>query len=767
LCLANRDLNENMLDTLRRIVQEVNLAEDLSSALGVMVLRIKESMGTEVCSIYLFDQKSNQYYLMATQGLNQSAVGQSRLGYSEGLVGHVGQREEPINLEDAASHPKFQYLPETGEDAFKAFLGVPIIHHRKNLGVLVVQQRQLRRFDQNEEAFLVTMSAQLAALIAHAEATGALDGAWWGGDARESARFDGISGAIGIGLGKAYVIYPAADLKSVPDRSITNIKKEQRLLNGALTAVRRDMARLKKKASLQLPDEEQALFEVYERMLDDNALAGEIRAKVAEGNWAQGALREVVQTHIRAFEAMDDAYLRARASDVKDLGLRILGFLQEAKSSVNKIPPNAIVVGEDITPTIFVDMDRENIAGIVSLHGSSNSHMSIVARSLGIPTVVGVAEFPLSKMEGRDLVVDGYRGEVVVSPTAEVRKHYKSIMEEEAALSKELDVVAELAAETLDGHSIVLHVNTGLMADVTLSLERGAEGVGLYRTEIPFMVRDRFPSEMEQMGIYRQQLEAFHPKPVTMRTLDIGGDKSLSYFPIEEENPFLGWRGIRITLDHPEIFLQQIRAMLWASESLDNLQIMLPMISSVTEVEDAMHLIHRAFLEVLEEGAHIEMPKIGVMIEVPAAVYQVREYCQLVDFISVGSNDLTQYLLAVDRNNRRVANLYQGFHPAVLRALQVIVTEAKAVGTPVSICGEMAGDPRSALLLIAMGYDTLSMSASSLLRVKWVLRKISYARSIELLEEIKQMDNAAVIASHLDHVLDKEGLGSVIRPLHT
>ena len=755
-----------MLETLRRIVQEVNLAEDLSSALNVMVQRIKESMGTEVCSIYLLEHQSNQYYLMATQGLNQSAVGQTRLGFSEGLVGHVGQREEPINLEDASSHPKFRYLEETGEEAFNAFLGVPIIHHRKALGVLVVQQRERRRFDQNEEAFLVTMSAQLAALVAHAEATGAIDGTAIGGAVRHSARFEGIAGASGIGIGKAYVVYPPANLKSVPDRTVTDIRKELRVLNVALKAVRQDMARLKEKASEQLPPEEQALFEVYERMLDDNALAGEIRAKVEEGNWAQGALRSVVQTHIRAFEAMDDPYLRARASDVKDLGLRVLSFLQDAKSTVNNIPPNAIVVGEDITPTVFVDMDRGNIAGIVSLQGSSNSHMSIVARSLGIPTVVGVAEFPLSRMEGRELVVDGYRGEVVVTPSLEVRKHYLSIVEDERELSKELEGVAELAAETPDHHSMVLHVNTGLMADVTLSIERGAEGVGLYRTEIPFMVRDRFPSELEQMEIYRQQLEAFYPKPVTMRTLDIGGDKALPYFPIEEENPFLGWRGIRVTLDHPEIFLQQVRAMLWASEGLDNLKIMLPMISSVTEVEDAMHLIHRAFLEVLEEGAHIVMPEIGVMIEVPAAVYQVKEFCQQVDFISVGSNDLTQYLLAVDRNNRRVANLYQGFHPAVLRALQSIALEAKAANTPVSICGEMAGDPRSAVLLMAMGYKTLSMSASSLLRVKWVLRKISLERSKSLLDEIWQMDTAAVISRHLDYVLEKEGLGGFIRPMH-
>jgi phosphotransferase system enzyme I (PtsP) len=752
-----------MLETLRRIVQEVNAAPDLSSALNVMVARVRLSMGTEVCSIYLLDHAANRYYLMATEGLNKEAVGTATLHFSEGLVGQVGMREEPINLDDAPSHPKFRYLQETGEEPFHSFLGVPIIHHRKMLGVIVVQQRDSRRFDQQEEAFMVTLSAQLAAVVAHAEATGAIDGIF-GESGNLTTKFDGVVGCVGVAIGNAFVVYPPAEFKSVPDRAVKNIKKELRHLNDALKSVRADIRALSEKASLTLPPEEQALFQVYERMLDENALAGEIRRHVEAGNWVQGALREVVMKHVAAFEAMEDAYLRARASDVRDLGLRILAYLQEAKTLTAPIPDRAIVVGEDITPTIFVDIPRERIAGIISLHGSSNSHMSIVARSLGIPTVVGVGDFPLSRLEGLNLIVDGHRGEVIIEPSAEVVRQYQAIISEQEELSKELEVVTDLPCETTDGHRINLFVNTGLMADVNISLQRGAEGVGLYRTEIPFMVRDRFPSEVEQMEIYRQQLEAFYPAPVTMRTLDIGGDKSLPYFPIHEDNPFLGWRGIRVTLDHPEIFLVQIRAMLWASESLDNLRIMLPMVSSVMEIDEAMHLIHRAYLEVLEEGAHVQMPEVGVMIEVPAAVYQIRDFVQQCDFISVGSNDLTQYLLAVDRNNRRVANLYQAFHPSVLRALKHIIDEARIDGTPVSICGEMAGDPRSAVLLMAMGYETLSMSATSLLRVKWVLRKISMDSAKELLEQVWKMDNAAVIRSHVDLMLERAGLGSFIRP---
>jgi phosphotransferase system enzyme I (PtsP) len=303
------------------------------------------------------------------------------------------------------------------------------------------------------------------------------------------------------------------------------------------------------------------------------------------------------------------------------------------------------------------------------------------------------------------------------------------------------------------------------MADVARGKTRGAEGVGLYRSEIPFMLRERFPSEEEQRAIYRQQLEAFAPAPVTMRTLDIGGDKDLPYFPIKEDNPFLGWRGIRITLDHPEIFMVQIRAMLKAAIGLDNLQVLLPMISSVFEIEEALHLIHRAVMEVEEEeGVPIVMPKVGVMVEVPATVFQIADMAQLIDFVSVGSNDLTQYMLAVDRNNTRVADIYTPYHPSVLRALQIVVDEVHRVGKPVGICGEMAGDPATAVLLMAMGFDSLSMSASNLLRVRKTLRTVPLAQAKSLLDQVMQVDNAAVIKSMVEFELDDFDLMDLIRP---
>jgi phosphotransferase system enzyme I (PtsP) len=301
------------------------------------------------------------------------------------------------------------------------------------------------------------------------------------------------------------------------------------------------------------------------------------------------------------------------------------------------------------------------------------------------------------------------------------------------------------------------------MSDVIRSLDHGAEGIGLFRTEVPFLLAERFPSEHEQTAIYREQLQAFVPKLVTMRTLDIGGDKALPYFPIEEENPFLGWRGIRVTLDHPEIFIAQVRAMIRASEGLNNLQIMLPMISNVQEVTGSIQIIKRAFRELREEGLEVRMPPIGVMIELPAAVYQTRALCRLVDFISVGSNDLTQYLLAVDRNNPRVASLYSSFHPAVLQALQFVVTEAHAENRTVSICGEMAGDPAAALLLIAMGFDILSMNATTLLKVKAVIRSIPLTTAKELLAEVMLLDEAQMVRSAVDMALYNAGIDRLLR----
>jgi len=757
-----------MLSVLRKIVQEVSTAQDLESVLDLTVRRIQRAMKTEVCSIFLLDAAQQRYVLRATQGLNQEAVGKVSLSMTEGIVGHVGQRAEPVNLEDAFRHPAFHYLQSTGEERYHAFLGVPIIHQRNVLGVLVVQQHDLRRFDESEEAFLVTVSAQLAGIIAHAEATGSVSP-----ETHPQApsrvvhdrRFDGVAAASGVAIGTVVVATIDAELETVPDKVPQDPEQELRDLEAALEAVRDDIRTAGHSLAQRLKSDEQALFDVYLRMLDDPALKQEIEAHIRAGNWAQGALREVILGHAKQFNAMEDAYLRERATDVRDLGRRILSYLQENAGPMEvEYPADSILIADELSPAMLGMVPEHKLVGLVSVTGSGNSHAAIMARSIGIPTVMGVVDLPFTRLEGRQVIVDGYSGRVYVNPSEQLLEAFRDVMREDRLVAAGLEGLRDLPAETTDGYRMPLWVNTGLVADITRSLERGAEGIGLYRTEIPFMIRDFFPSEQEQLQSYRSQLEAFSPRPVTMRTLDIGGDKALPYFPIEEDNPFLGWRGIRVTLDHPEIFLVQVRAMLRASEGLNNLRIMLPMVTSVHEVEEAKRQIDRALTELLDEGYEVERPMVGVMVEVPAAVYQVRRFARIVDFISVGSNDLTQYLLAVDRNNPRVAGLYAPYHPAVLRALQYIARETRKEGKPVSICGEMAAEPGGALLLMAMGYEVLSMNSNNIPRVKSAIRGVSLARAQSLLSQVLRMDDAEEIHNFLRRTLKHLGLGQLTRP---
>ncbi|MBX2808125.1 MAG: phosphoenolpyruvate--protein phosphotransferase [Cellvibrionaceae bacterium] len=745
-----------MLDSLRTITQEVNLAPDLGAAMSIAVDRTRESMDVKVCSLYLRDDNSN-YVLRATRGLNADAIGTVKMSRNEGLVGYVAKRGEPINLENAEAHSRYLYFPETGEERYASFLGVPIIHHREVLGVLAVQQTQRRRFDESEVAFLATLSAQLSAIIAHAEATGGLDQYTRG---TPDARFRGVAGAQGVAIGEAVVYSPAADLESVPYQKCSSIEAETRFFYESLGFARTEIQALGDKLKDRLTPEEQALFDAYVIMLDDKSLAREVTDMISKEITAPYAWSQVILRHAQTFSSMHDPYMRERAADVRDLGRRVLNCLQQSNDKPTQYPEKTILLGQELTASVLGEIPREQLVGLVSVKGSGNSHIAILARAMGIPTVMGAVDLPYTRLEGQAMIIDGYRGNVYVNPTEQVLAQYEALVREDEEINKSYESFKDLPCETLDNHRVPLWVNTGLMADVTRSIERGAEGVGLYRTEVPFLLRDSFPTEEEQRSVYREQLQAFAPHTVTMRTLDIGGDKDLSYFPIEEANPFLGWRGIRVTLDHPEIFLAQVRAMIKASEGLDNLRIMLPMISSIAELEEAQRLIHQAYTELLEEGFKVELPPIGVMIEVPAAVYQTRELAARVDFLSVGSNDLTQYLLAVDRNNARVADLYNSFHPAVLQALQIIVTEAHSQGTPVSICGELAGDPGAAILLMAMGYDVLSMNSTNLPKVKSVIRSISLKKAEELLDNMMKLPDAESIGTCVDMTLRRLGFVS-------
>lgn len=758
-----------ILDTLRRIVGEVGRAPDLHAALEAIVRDVRDSLEVAVSSVYLVprDQVGREdarLVLMATEGLARAAVGRVALSMHEGLVGLVAQRAEPLNLDNAPRHPRYKHIANIGEEPYHAFLGAPILLRGEVLGVLVVQDRDERRFSSDQESFLVTLAAQLASSIIHAELSEVVSHSpadrdrLVGGDALR-----GVPGSAGVASGEAVVVYPQAELDAVPDRVCDDPELEMERLRAARAAVREELAALRAGMAQRLPDEECALFDAFAMMLGSESLFAGMERRIRAGQWAPAALRDTIREHVAVFESMDDDYLRQRAEDVRDLGSRILEHLQDVEGVPRDYPAHAILVGREITVTHLAAVPEGRLAGIVSARGSSSSHVALLARALGVPAVMGASDLPVERLAGRELFVDGYRGVVHVEPGGALRSELERLVREEAQLTAELATLRDEPAVTPDGERVHLYVNVGLLADMAPANNVGAEGIGLYRTEIPFQVRENFPGEDEQTRIYREALAAYAPRPAVLRTLDVGGDKPLGYFPIVEDNPFLGWRGVRLTLDHPEIFLTQIRAMLRANKGLGNLRILLPMISGVGELDEALELIEQAHRELREERLNGEHVPVGVMIEVPSAVYQIDAIARRVDFLSVGTNDLTQYLLAVDRNNARVAPLYDSLHPSVLRAIAEIVAGGQRAGCPVSVCGELAGDPLGALVLLGLGIDSLSMSAGSLPRIKRVIRSIPLERARDLAREALTCERGDEVRSLLRQTLKAHGLGGLIR----
>ncbi len=409
-----------MLETLRHIVQEVNAAASLDEALEIIVGRVRDAMGTEVCSVYMRDPGGDRFVFRATQGLNEEQIGRASLAAGEGLVGTVAEREEPLNLDNAENHPSFRFFPDLGEEAFNAFLGVPIIHQRDVLGVLVVQQAERRRFDESEEAFLVTMSAQLAAVIAHARVTGALEPDARFGTATPT-KVNGVPGAPGVAIGSAVVVSPVADLYTVPRKTVEDRRAELQAFRSALNRVRADIQAVADNLGGQLSREDHALFDVYLGILDDSAIGREVVTLIRGGEWAQGALSQVMIEHIRHFERMEHSYLKERAVDVKDLGTRVLAYLQAADKQQLSFPDQTILIGEELTASALGEIPREKLAGLVSVRGSGNSHVAILARAMGVPTVMGAVDLPYTRMQDRELIIDGYNGTVHLNPRREIK----------------------------------------------------------------------------------------------------------------------------------------------------------------------------------------------------------------------------------------------------------------------------------------------------------------------------------------------------------
>ena len=745
-----------MLTRLREIVEKVASAPRLNEALDILVTDICAAMETEVCSVYLADHDRRCYYLMATRGLKKPRGRIVALAFDEGLVGLVGRLAEPINLADAQKHPSFKYIPAVKEGRFRAFLGVPIIQRRQLLGVLVVQQRELRQFDESEESFLVTLATQIAGILSQSQLN-ALFGQY------RQTRIRALPASSGVAIAEGWMDVSLPLMEQVYEASTLDTASERERLTGALEEAANEFRRYSKRYSAGAQKETAAIFDLYSHLLSDARLRRELFAEVDKGAVAEWAVKKIIEKFAEQFAALSDGYLKERAGDLRTLGQRLLFHLDDSIQGPNTWPERIVLVADELSATTLAEVPQDRLAGVVVRDGAANSHAAIMVRALGIPTVMG-ADIQPSLLHGHTLIVDGYRGELLVDPEPVLLQEYQRLISEENELSRLAEDDLERASELKSGERVKVMLNAGLSPEHEEKLGNFVDGIGLYRTEIPFMLQSGFPSEEEQVAQYQGMLQMFNDKAVTLRTLDIGADKQLPYMPISEENPCLGWRGIRITLDQPEIFLVQVRAMLRANAATGNLSILLPMVTSLDEVDEARRLIDRASREVEEMiGYAIPRPRLGVMLEVPSMVFMLPQLANRVDFISVGTNDLTQYILAVDRNNTRVASMYDSLHPGVLRALAMIARDAERFGIDLRLCGEMAGDPMCVTILIGMGYRHLSMNGRSVARVKYLLRRIDINEAQELSQRSLEAQMTAEVRHQVAAFMERRGLGGLIR----
>ncbi len=760
-----------MLSSLRSIVQQVNAAGDIQQIFSIITDQLCDIVSSQVCSIYLTNEETNYLTLVATKGLNPKLVNKFQLRPDQGIVGATFSRAEYIVTDDAASHESYFPLKDSIEEQSKAFMGVPLIYHRKALGVLVVQRISDIPYSEDDVSFMITLSAQLSGIIANAELKASLALPNRPGELK---LLKSVSAIPGIGIAKGWVVNPVDDLEHIPDRHCDNIEDEIGRFRDALTTTRSEIRSLAKNMEGTLPKSQLSLFNAFEKMLSYNSIGRKVENLIKTDHiWAPAALSRVVLADLQQFEKLDDPYLKERGTDIRDLTQRVLKVLNQSDSKPVAYPRSFILCSDEVTSSMIAEIPTSRLKGIVSINGSSTSHAAIIARTLGIPALMGLRNCPLDQLESKPLVLDGYQRSLLVSPTRPVLREYRQRQENQQALLGQITKRRKRHKETKtrDGRRVQMLINTSPNLLDNNDDQIRSDGVGLFRTEYLFLHNDRFPGESEQSDIYRQVLQQFAGKPVVLRTMDIGGDKNLPYFPIREENPFLGWRGIRVSLDHPEIFATQLRAMLMANLDMGNLHISLPMISTVTELERAIELIQQVYKELLNEGGYsakrLKFPKIGAVIEVPSAVYQIRRIAELVDFISIGSNDLTQYMFAADRNNNRVSYLYNSLHPAALLAFAEICEAAAAAGKPVHICGEIAANPLASMVLVALGIEAFSMNIRSIPVIQQIISKMDYKNANAIIAKVLSCENSYQVMMYLKELLAKQGLMKFVDPIST
>ena len=712
--------------------------------LDELVKVIASEVVAEVCTVYVL-RAGEVLELFATHGLNPSAVHKTRLRVDEGLIGDIAAHARALNLADAQAHPKFAYRPETGEEIYHSFLGVPILRSGRVRGVLAIQNKAKREYTEEEVEALEMIVVVLAELIAGGDLVGPSEQITAEGNAILPLRMTGIRINSGIAMGEAVLHQPRVD---IPAMFADDPDAEEKRLNTALSEMQDAIEDLFSASELSERGEHREVLETYHLLARDAGWLRRLREAIASGLTAEASVQKV-QDDIRIRMNMATApYIRERMHDFEDLARRLLQHLSGSPLTAAgdaALPDDVVLLAVNMGPAELLDYEPHRLRALLLEEGSATAHVAIVALSLDIPVVGRITDL-LARIDPHDpVIVDGDNGQVFVRPGEDIQQMVADTIQAKTERRRLYATLRDEEPVTLDGQRISLNLNAGLLIDVQQLKDTGADGIGLYRTEIPFMVRAEFPGVEGQTELYSNVYEIADGKPVMFRTLDIGGDKQLPYFhDVAEENPNMGWRAVRVALDRPSMLRQQLRALMRAANGRD-LSIMFPMVAEVAEFEAAKEILE---IEIQREkqrgGTTPERLRVGVMLEVPGLMWQLPSLLKRVDFISVGSNDLFQFLFASDRGNPRVADRYDVLSPSLLSMLRHLVRAADKAEVDISLCGEMAGSPVEAMTLIGLGFRTISMAPVRIGDVRAMLRTVDVVALANYVDSLVDLPDHSV-----------------------
>lgn len=773
------------------VAEIVSLSHDLNETLSNVVNLVAKRLDADACSLYLCGSELTNLTLEATIGLNQEAVGQVALSFGDGLVGLAAKTGQPVVIVHAREHPSYKYFAETGEERFESLMAVPLIVRGVTIGVLAVQTIVPREFESNDVEIFQTCAQLLAPVVINARllalvdlsdedsdrvnAELALAGVPSPGDKDVRAKqhnieYRGIATSRGIAIGPIYRLEMPLDLDHLDYTPNTDPEQEVRDLLEAIADARRELDGMREELGAKFGLDLAAVFQTHIQILEDKGFIAKLSDEARRTGNALEALKNVLSAYRKTFERIADPYFRERVIDVEDVGQRVMERLLGERHHIAPLMDGAIVVANNIMPGLFARLDVDKIAAMVSEHGGATSHGAIFARTLEIPAITGISGIQSAVRSGELAVVDGDDGLLYLSPDEGLLAEFRRAQQQHAVAIEHLDALRSRPAETRDGRRIQLTANVGLASDLRLVEQHGADGVGLFRTEILALARRAFPDEEEQAELYERVAVALAPRSLTIRTHDLGGDKELANVGVgDEDNPQLGCRSIRLSLVNPSVFKAQVRAIYRATPT-GNVRMMLPMISSLEELRRARELIDETRDELQRNGFDFDpkMP-IGLMIEVPSAAIKADALAKECDFFSIGTNDLTQYTLAVDRGNEHVAHIYDPLHPAVLSLIDTSARAAARAGIPVSVCGEMASDPLAVPLLVGLGIRELSSTPSAVPVVKEIVRELEFGcleadsrRALEVgtAREVRQIGAARLVEAGL---LDHPDIGAWLR----